>query len=263
MTRKVKVKEHTETADFTGFGEADVQSKLAKENAANVLALQKKYGPEFIKEALKQQELADPEGTAARRMSYDLIQQQIEKNPDRPVGDLLDSQVSEQLAAGKGLTKVSNDVLRDAVARSLAARGDSGEGADFSQPLTTGFAGEDRAAAGRAKAQAWLSSGNTPEDVRYRREQQNMSNLSSFINGATPQSQFAALSGAQNGAAPFVPARPGPQMGNSAGAAGQQFAQQSWQTQLGAQANQVSPWLAGLSAMLTGTGAVAGATGGR
>lgn len=246
-------------AQFQGYGQGEVQSRVAAQQAANQLDLSRKYDPQFIEEALKQEALADPEGTAARQKMYDLIQQQIEAKPDRPVADLLDKQIGEQLAAGNQLTPAMNSVLDDAVAKAQAARGQTGTAPeDFAAPLTTGFAGEQREQAGAQKALSWLSSGATPEDVQYRREQQNMANLGAFTAGTTPQSQFASLSGAQQG--PVAMWRPNLSTENqNAGQTARQYDLGAWQTQLNASANQANPWMAGLSALLSGASAAGSA----
>lgn len=248
----------TQTADFTGFGQADVQGEIARKNAQNLLDLQDKYGPGFIEEALKEEALADPQGTAARQREYDLIKEQEDANPDRPVANLLQQQVSDQLKAGKGLDNVSDSVLREAVGQAQASRGGAPANGspDFSEPLTTGFEGERRLSAAEQKALGWLTSGATPEDVQYRREQQTLADLSSFEAGRTPESQFAALSGAQQGPAPFNPGTPLAQANPNAGAQGQNAALAGWGTSLQQANNTANPWLAGLSAAVRGAGAV-------
>jgi len=255
------------TADFTGYGTADVQGAIAKQSAQNILALQEKYGPQFIEEALKEEAQADPEGTAARKLSYQLIQDEIAKHPDRPVADLLQSQVSEQLAAGRNLDSTSDALLKDAVAKAQASRGqgnltegnEGNEGPDFSQPLTTGFEGEQRQQAAQQKALSWLSSGATPEDVQYRREQQDISNLGSFVNGTTPQSQFQTLSGAQQGPAPYYQGQPMAQNPAGAGGAMAGAQMQGWNTQLQQAENTPNSWMAGLTALLKGASAAGNA----
>jgi hypothetical protein len=259
-TLRERASAHQRTADFTGFGEADVQGAIARQMAQNLLDLQEKYGPQFIEEALKQQELADPEGAAARRKMYELIMQQAEAEPDRPVARLLDEQVGEQLAAGRNLDRVSDEVLREAVAQSRGARGESLDDTRFDDPLTGGFAGEARLQAAQQKAMGWLTSGATPEDVAYRRDQQTLGNLGSFIEGTSPQSQFQNLSGAQQGPAPVVTGPPNARPNANAGAAANQTQIAGWNSQLGAAANQVDPWMAGLSVLLTGA-SVAGRAG--
>jgi hypothetical protein len=260
QTQTVTVPGGQKTADFTGYGEADVQGKIARQMAEIELELSRKYGTQFVEEAKKQLELADPQGTAARGRLYELIQQQIENDPERPVADLLDSQVSEQLAAGSGLDRVSQEMLDQAIAEAQGSRGEKGQGGtDFAEPMTTGFEGQQRLDAAQQKALGWLASGATPEDVAFRREQQNLGNLSAFMAGRTPESQFETLSGAQQGAAPFYQGNKLPGQNPNAGPAMQGAQLQGWNTQMGAAANQADPWLGGLSALLSGASAAGNA----
>ncbi len=254
ITKQVKIPAGPQKVDFTGMGQADIQKAIANRMAQVGLDLSKKYDSQFIDEALKEQQLANPEGTAARKKEYDLIQQQINNHPDQPVADTLNKQVSERLNAGKGLDEFDQGVLNDSVSRASADRGGNiAPNADFSQPLTTGAAGNARQMQGIQQADSWLSSGMTPEDVDYRREQQDLANLSSFAGGRTPESEFASLSGAQSGPTPMTNGQPLPTtQGNptiaASGAAGSTFGQ------LQSQAN---PWLGGLSAMLNAGNTVA------
>lgn len=250
--RTIKSKgDGTYTVSFKGYGTADTQGKLAEQNAKNALALSKKYDSKFIDSALEQEKLADPEGVAARQRTHELITEQANQKPNHPVSDLLEKQVGEQLQAGAGLDRFDLEMLDRAVADATGARGGGGEGADYAQPLTTGYAGRARSAAGRRKALAFLSSGATPEDIDYRRNQQVMSNLASEVNGVTPQSQFASLSGAQNGPTPQVNGNPLPIMaggtvGQAAGAAATGYKQAM---------SQPNQWMAGLSTIINAAGA--------
>lgn len=239
------------TVSFKGYGEADTQGKLAQQNAQTALELSKKYDSEFINSALEQEKLADPEGVAARGRMHELIGEQADNHPDQPVARMLDEQVGAQLRAGKGLDDFDKAALERAVSESLGSRGGGGEGADFSQPLTTGFAGEGRRAAGARKALAFMTSGATPEDVDYRREQQDIANLSAEINGQTPQSQFSSLSSAQRGPTPQVNGTQLPTMsgGTAARAVGNAT------TRYGAQLAQPNQWMAGLSTLINVAGA--------
>lgn len=239
------------TVSFKGYGTADTQGKLAQQNAANALALSKKYDSQFIQSALEQEKLADPEGFAARERMHELIDEQSRNHPDQPVARMLYEQVGAQLKAGKGLDDFDKAALDRAVSESLGARGGGGDVADFSQPLTTGFAGESRAAAARRKALAFMTSGATPEDVEYRREQQDIANLASEISGQTPQSQFASLSGAQRGPTPQVNGAPLPTM--SGGTVGQ--AAGAATTAYGNALAQPNQWMAGLSTLINAAGA--------
>jgi len=259
-TVKMDMPGETKTADFTGYGEADVQGRVAEQMAKNLLDLDKKYGSQFIEEALKQQALADPEGTAARGKLYELIKQQAEKNPERPVADLLDTQVSDQLRAGKGLDATSQRLLDEAIKAAAESRGSRVEGTEWDEPMTTGFEGQRRLDAAQQKALGWLTSGATPEDVEYRREQQTLGNLSNFVQGRTPQSQFGSLSAAQNGPTPVRAGPALPLANGGTGQAAQGAAMQTYGTQLNNDANQMNPWMAGLSTLLSGAG-VAGNAG--
>jgi hypothetical protein len=146
-------------------------------------------------------------------------------------------------------------VLREAVRQARGSRGEGpADGTRFDQPLTEGFAGEARLTDAQRKALGWLTSGATPEDVQYRREQQNISNLGAFVNKETPEGQFQTLSGAQGGPAPFVPGKPLAGQSPNAGPAANSAALSGWGTEMAAQGNQANPWMAGLSTLLTGLG---------
>jgi hypothetical protein len=235
------------TIDFSGYGSADVQAKVADEMAKVQLALSKKYDSQFIDQALEQEKLADPEGFAARQKMHDLIQEQVNAKPDRPVAELLNKQVGDELAAARGgrLDDMDAQMLNQAVARAGADRGGAGA-VDYSMPLTTGFEGEQRRQSASQKALSLLTSGTTPEDVAYRREQQNLANLSAEVQGKTPESQFGSLSGAQNGPTPFVPGHAGATMPTG----GEAAAQSNALNVASIQQNQANPWIAGISGVL-------------
>lgn len=254
------VPENKAYADFTGFGEADVQGKIAEDYADLMIELGDKYGQQFVEEARKQLELSDPEGMAAREKMGEMIEQQAQETPERPVADLMDQQVGEQLEAGNRLDAISRDVLDASLQDALRARGQTGSVDQFAQPMETGLAGDARRQAGIQKALGWLSSGATPEDVQFRREQQNLANMGAYIGGRTPQAEFANLSGAQQGATPMRGGSPLPTMNQNAGQSSQQAALSDWQTQMGYEANQANPWMAGLSGLL-GLGSAAGKAG--
>lgn len=253
--RDVTNKNGTYTVSFKGYGAGDTQRQIAEQSAAGQLALAQKYDPQFIANALKEEKQADPNSFAARQRMSELIQQQITDPPSNPIAGELSGQVGAQLKAGRGLDEFDTGVLNDAVSKALADRNSSGQGADFSMPLTTGAAGVNRELAGQQKALGDLTSGTTPEDVQYRQEQQNLANLSAEINGQTPQSQFKSLSGAQQGPTPQVS---GPSLplipGNTMQTAGN-AALQANSTALGVAAQQANPWLSGISTTLAGLNA--------
>ncbi len=247
VTHTQKVKAGPKEYDFTGMGTADIQGFIADKLAAIQLDLSKKYDSQFIDEALKQQKLADPEGFAAREKMNELVQQQINDHPDRPVADLLDKNITDQLTAARlgRLDASSKENLDAGVEAAIAARGGAAnvpQGTNFEEPLTTGFAGEARDRAARQKSLAWLSSGATGEDTEYRREQQNLANLSALVNGRTPESQFGSLSGAQQGPTPFRTGQPLPTTPTGQAGAAQSEAVRA----AGIASQQVSPWAAAL-----------------
>ena len=244
-------------ADFTGSGDIQTQAQQADAAAKLELDLSRRFGAQFIDTALEQQRLADPEGTDARqRLAEMLLADQPE--PERPVAATLDRQIGAELGAGRGLTEDERALLDQAMAQ-RAALGDA-PAADMSQALTTGSTGQGRLNARQRKSAAWLASGATPEDVDYRRRQQDMANLGAFTAGTSPVTQFSQLSGAQTGATPNLrgPGLPNVQPGLPTALADQAVQNYSTATRLAA--NQVSPWYAGLSTALRGAGA-AGAAG--
>jgi hypothetical protein len=244
-----------QTADFTGYGAGQVQAETADQNAKLQLALEQKYSPQFIAEALKQEQLADPQSVAARDRESQLIQQQINHPVINPVSPMLESQIGQQVSAGKGLDDFDTAALNSGVQQALAARGGGGTGADFTAPLTTGFEGDQRQLAGIQKAQGFMSSGTTPEDIKYRQQQQDLANLSAEISGQTPTSEFGSLSNASRSANPTTAGAPLPTMpGNSLQVGGN-----AAQTRYGQQMNQANSWMSGLSGVVNASTAIANA----
>lgn len=258
FNRNVRVPGSTQTADFTGYGTADIEGELARQFADIQTDLGAKYGVDFAKQRRAEAEMADPEGFAARAKEYELIQNELNNpSPISPLSGTLDEQILSQLEAGGGIDDMERGLLDAAVAKANMARSGQTSGADIERSMTSGYEGEARRNAALDKAAGWLESGSTPEDIEFRREQQNLGNLGSFISGQTPQSQFANLSGAQQGATPFVPGRQPPSLPANAGAAGAPGAVAGYQSQLAAQGSQANNWFAGMSALLQGVSTAA------
>jgi hypothetical protein len=261
-TRQIKVPAGPKTYDFSGYGESESQGIIAKEMARIQLGIAKKYDPQFIAESLKQEKEADPEGWAARERERELIKQQAGAKPDQPVADQLEKQIGEQVAAGKGLDQFDQDTLNAAAKSAMGARGGATTGADFgvadfAEPLTTGFEGNRRELESIQKATQWLGSGLTPEDVLYRRRQQDMTNLEALTSGRTPTSEFASLSAAGSGPTPTVSGPALPTMpGGGVRTAGSAALDRSG-IQMNNASQQANPWFAGLSTILSGAGAAA------
>ncbi len=260
-THGVNIPAGTATADFTGYGTADIQGELARKTGEMQQQLAAKYGVPFAEEAAREAELADPQGTAARKMEYDLIQQNLANpQPINPLSPMLENQIDQQLKAGSGLDPMSKDLLDQAVARSNADRSGTDDPNVIAAAMSQGAEGHARRQAAESKAQAFLSSGSSPADIAYRREQQNLADLSSFMSGKTPESQFQQLSGAAQGATPFVQAQPAPTMPGGAAqtgaaAAGAQYSARAQQ------ALAPNPWLAGISSLMSSVSALGKATG--
>lgn len=246
----------SDTINFAGQGTADVQGQIEQQLAAGQLAEGQKYDPQFIAQALAEEQQANPQGVAARTAEYNDIQNSINNpQPVSPVSTTMNNQVQEQVAAGSNLTPEEQQMLQSAVSAS-----GGGNGTNFGTDLTTGFAGEQRALENAGSGATWLSSGETPQDIQEREMQQNIANLGSFVGGQTPENQFSELSGAgssptpnfQSGYLPSYSGNAAAQLGASAGAS-------QYSNEADLALNSASPWTAGLSAVLGGTKALAGA----
>lgn len=249
------------TADFTGYGTADIQGQLARQNAENQIALGDKYGVAFAEEAKREAELADPEGTAARKAQYDMIQQSLENPlPINPLSRSLESGVQSQLAAGSGLDANSQSLLDSAVQQANATRGGGASSQAVADDIASGIEGRARKEAGIGKAQAFLNSGSSPADIQTRRQQTDLGNLADFIGGRTPQSQFAGISAAGRGAAPYVQGQPGAQLAGNAGSLGNAYSTAAYSANVNNSISQANPWMAGLSSLLSASGAAVKST---
>lgn len=246
-------------ADFTGKGTADIQGDIMNQLVKGQLANRAEFDPQFIDQALKQEQEANPQQGIARSAMYDMIQHQIQNPPQSPVADEMGRQVGERVAAGSGLTPEEQAMLDQAVNQGTAARGDTA-GPDFSRLLTTGSAGTARELNNAKAGAAWLGSGQTPGDLQFRSEQQNIGNLADYISGKTPQSQFNELSGAQVGATPNYQSASLPGIDQNAGEVGANAAITNYGQQVSQAQNTVSPWTTGVSAAI-GLGKTLGSAG--
>lgn len=125
------------------------------------------------------------------------------------VRDELGRQIQDQLAGGGDLTSGEQRGVEQSVRSSQAARGNIlGVGAATQEVLAS-------------------------DAYRTNKQQRNFSNAAAFLNGSTPQAQFAQLGGAQIGAAPVQPVafQSGMNVNPNAGLAGQNFASNIFNTQ--------------------------------
>jgi hypothetical protein len=96
----------------------------------------------------------------------------------------------------------------------------------------------------------------TVGDAAYRQYQQGLANAASFLSGTTPVAQFGQLAGAQQGASPFNPMgiNQGIGVDPGAGARGQQWAMNSYNTRMNyaAQQQPIGTQLLGMAAGIGG-----------
>lgn len=255
-TRSRTVQVSNGTQSFAGYGTADIEGQLAQRYAQIQNDLGQRYGVQFAHQAAADVAQADPLGTQARAAENQMIQDSINNPPPiNPLSPELESQIDSQLKAGSGLDSMSRDLLDQAVTRANAARGGSTSADDVATQMSQGNSGQARLQTAEQKAGSFLSSGATPEDIQYRRNQQNLANVGAFVGGTTPESQFGSLSTAGQGATPFVPGQQLPSLPGNAGASGSPYSIASYEAQVRQGQTQTSPWLAGLTSLLTGAGA--------
>lgn len=255
--QNINIPAQTKTADFTGYGTADIEGQLARQQADIESELGKKYGVQFADQARQMQELADPLGTQARAKEYEMIKDSLDHpKPINPLSAGLERDIDAQLKAGSGLDSMSREMLDKAVADASKSRGGGGPSSgSIAADMGQGYEGEARRQAGIDKAQGFVGSGQTPEDIQYKRDQQDISNLGAFTSGQTPQSQFGAIAGAGQGSTPVVNGQKLPGLPANAGASGAGYAASAAGAQAQQQSNQASPYFAGLSALLSGINA--------
>lgn len=240
--------------NFAGNSTADIQGKIQEQLAQGELTNAQQYDSQFIAQALAEEQQANPQGVAASGELAALVQQQINNPPQSPVAQTMQDQVQAKVAAGSGLTPEEQAMLDASVNSSVT--GTTGNTPNFGNALTTGFAGEQRALQNAGSGATWLASGQTPEDITYRANQQNLSNLSAEISGATPESQFSELSGAQSGPTPNTSTNYLPSYNTGAAAQGAQAGLDQYGQQVGQALNTANPWTSGLSAVTSAAGAL-------
>ncbi len=246
--------------DFTGLGDADNAAVISEQMAQVLLDIQKNYGAEYVKQRLANLRQADPTGYAARQQLFDRILADVEKNPDRPLADDLQAQIVDSLHQGAKLdSRETEQVQQDVRGKQLHSGIYLGNAAASEEANAVVGAGEQMRDEREQQALAFQTAGVSPEDVEYRRIQQGLSNLGSFVNGQTPTAQFGSLSGAGNGAAPFTTTGGVNQSTNpNAGLAGIVDANNKYAFQ----ASQISPWAAAASGGINALQAYQSYTGG-
>lgn len=236
--------------DFTGLGQADVQSDLNSQMAQVLLGIQQNYGAAYIQQSLADLQQSDPQGYAARGQLFNQILSESQANPDRPLSDDLQNSINSQLAQGGQLTDKETEQVQQGVRGQQIKNGITlGNAPEEQEAGAVEQAGQQQSTQNQEQAQAYLTSGVSPEDIQYRQIQQSLSNLGAFVNGQTPTAQFSSISGAQNGAAPFTTAQPN-SAGINTGQAEQQGVSNAYSI-YGAQQSQANPFLSGISTGLS------------
>lgn len=236
--------------DFSGMSQADITGQIQNQEVAGQLATEQQFDPQFIAQALAEEQQSNPQGVAARGDLYADIQKQLNNPPVSPVANEMERQAQEKVAAGSGLTPEEQAMLDTAVTQATGARGDGGTSPDFSNALTTGFAGTQRALANAGAGEQFIASGTTPDDIAFRANQQDIANLSQFYSGQTPQAQFKELSGASEGATPIAQSQPLPQTPQNAGQLGASAGVANYQQSVQQALNTPNEWMQGLTGTL-------------
>ena len=138
-----------------------------------------------------------------------------------------------------------------------AAKEDLARGTELSPDMARQVTQQERAAQS-ARGNIYGSAPAAAEamslgDAGFRMRQQRLANAASFLSGTTPVAQFGQISGAQAGASPFNPMgiQAGIGVNPNAGAQGQQWAMNAYNTQMNYAAQQ-QPIGAQLLGMATG-----------
>lgn len=242
----------TKTYDFTGQGDADFQADYARKLVEAGIKLDADYGNQLIDRRLEQVKRADPEGAAARDRLFAETNRKFDEAPDTEISDRLRAEILAQINQGGTLDpEIAREVANATNAQQVARGNTMGNAAIYEHALNTGTAGEARKNDRFARAVQFITSGATPEDIKYRKFQQDLGNLSSVAQGTSPLAQFQALSSAGNG--PVQSERTtnlSPPLNPNAGAQAGQFAQQNYNTQ----ANMPNPWIQGIGVGLSAGG---------
>jgi len=240
-----KVNVGGQTYDFTGLGDVDTAAQISDRMAQTLLDIQRETSGQRIAQRLAELQVADPEGYAARKQLFDLILASAAAAPDRPLATELQGAVLDELGKSGALDPRAREQVQGAVRGKQIRQGIILGNAPAAEESAAMVAAADDARSRRqAAAENFLATGVSPEDVEYRRFQQSLANLGAFTSGTTPIAQFRNLAGAQNLTTPYAaPANPAAfsQDFGARDAAAIYSGQVNWA------ANQVNPWMAGIS----------------
>ena len=255
MGQKVTV--DGKTYDFTGVGQADTAKVVSEQMAQTLLDIQKEKSPAIIAQRLAELKAADPKGYAARQDLFDRIMAEATANPDRPLSTETNRLVQDELAKGAGFDddKQKQEVQGAVRGKQVQSGIYRGNTATSEEAKTVVGAGEALKSSRQQNALDLLQSGSTPEDIAYRKMQQTLGNLGSFVNGQTPTAQFGQVSAAASGPVKFGTSGINTNTFNP-NAAGQGVSDMmsNFNTQTGYNNSQANPWLAGLTTSANAVG---------
>lgn len=194
----------TQNLNFTGLGTADVNNATNAQNAATQLALQQQYGPQEIQQALANWAQADPSGFADYNQLYNQINNQTTQAvPDIGLATGTQNDILNLVNKGAALDPQSQmQAEQAALAPEVASGIYLGNAPVQSEANAVVRAGDQQQSAAEQSASNFLQSGESPASLTTANIQQELANLGAFINGQTPENQFAAVTGARGGAAP-------------------------------------------------------------
>lgn len=212
---------------------------------AEIANLPARYNTELKYQPLFAQLETEQAASTARTMAETLLGINRDLGPEytQLALDQLEQSNPEGMALRRRMFGIANDELdnlghltdaerreaEQSVRKAQASRGNVlGDGAAFVEAMEVGDAG-------------------------YRKKQQQLATAGAIMSGQTPTAQFSDISGAQQGAAPFMPVSTGAVLNPNTGANGANFAANIYSTQ----AQTANPWMEALG---TGLGIFAGKT---
>jgi hypothetical protein len=221
-----------------------------------MLDLQRQYGPQFVAQRLRELEASDPAGAAMRRQLWNTIQTSASTTTERPGAEQLQAMILERMdRAGKLDPALEHDVSQQVLGAQTARGNWLGNAAGAQEGKVLASVSEAQRTQAQKEAMAFLTAGLSPQDAAYREQQQDMSNLGSFMAGETPTAQFGQLTGAQNGIVPFSSGGPLPGTNPNAGWQGVQNQLGVYNANKAAENNTVNPWISGVSGAFQGASA--------
>lgn len=247
-----------QTYDFTGLGNVAQQNAMSDTMAQALLDIQNNYGADYVKQRMADLQQSDPVGYAAHQQLFDkIIADAASAPPNAQMASDLENQVNGMLSTSGQLDPKALQQVQQNIRGQQAASGITlGNAPAASEAAAVVNASDNLRTQQQNAAQQYLQSGLTPEDIQFRKIQQDLSNLGAFQNGQTPLAQFGSLASAGNQAAPFSPTNYQTPAGldmNQSAQNGINFQNSIYNTSL----NNANPWMTGLNLGLSGMNTMA------